>query len=93
MADHRSKNRKEDEQRAALAWMKAQAKAIQPDILDDTAVFWLARIISSRIVVKKRRVRHRKQCTCQVSPIGYTKIVQLTLDKDCPFHKHYITKE
>lgn len=89
----KSKNRAVDEQRAALAWMKAQAKAIQPDLSEDTSVFWLARVISSHIVVKKRRVRHRKQCTCQVSPMGYTRVVQLTLDKKCPFHKQYITKE
>lgn len=41
----------------------------------------------------KELVHHRKPCTCMVSPIGYTKIVQLTIDKDCPYHKQYIMKE
>lgn len=86
-------NRKVDEQRSALAWMQAQARAIRPDLSEDTTVFWMARIISSRIVMKKRRVIHRKRCTCQVADIGYTRVVQLTLDKDCPFHKQYITKD
>jgi hypothetical protein len=41
----------------------------------------------------KKQVLHRKSCTCMVNPIGYTKIVQLTIDKGCPYHKQYITKE
>lgn len=84
---------KVEEQRSALAWMQAQARAIRPDLSEDTTVFWLARIISSRIVLKKKRAVRRKKCTCQVSDIGYTRVVQLTLDKDCPFHKQYITKD
>ena len=45
------------EGQSALAWMRAQAKAIQPDLSENAPVSQLARIISSRIVLKKRRVR------------------------------------
>ena len=41
--------------RSALAWMRAQAKAIQPDIADNIGVFYLARIIAPHIVLKKRK--------------------------------------
>jgi hypothetical protein len=46
------------EAKSALAWMKAQAKAIQPDIADDLGVFYLARIIAPHIVLKKCKNRN-----------------------------------
>lgn len=42
---------------------------------------------------KRKYVHHRKACTCTVTPIGYTRVVQLTLSEDCPFHKKYIAEE
>lgn len=48
---------------------------------------------SKKKKLKRKYVHHRKTCSCMVSPMGYTTVVQLTLSKDCPFHKHYITKE
>ena len=80
------KERKTD----ALAWMMAQAKAIKPTLPEDASVYQMASIISSKIVLKKRRVMRRKSCTCSVSDMGYTTVVQMTLDKDCPFHRSYI---
>ena len=77
----------------ALAWMKAQAKTIKPNLPDDASVYQMAGVISSKISLKKRRVTHRKICTCSVVDMGYTSVVQMTLDKDCPFHKHYIADQ
>lgn len=41
--------------KAALAWMRAQAKALDPSVKDDWGPFFLARVISSYIVPKKVR--------------------------------------
>lgn len=43
--------------------------------------------------LKRKYVHHRKTCPCMVSPMGYTRVIQLTIDSRCPFHKQYITKE
>jgi hypothetical protein len=80
-------------QKDALAWMRAQARIIKPSVPEDASVYQLAGIISSKISLKKRRVQHRKICTCSVVDMGYTTVVQMTLAKDCPFHKHYIRKQ
>ena len=82
-----------ERQNDALAWMRAQAIAIQPSVPEDASVYQLAGIISSKISLKKRRVHHRKTCTCSVVDMGYTTVVQMTLDKHCPFHKQYIQKQ
>jgi len=75
--------------KAALAWMRAQAKALDPRIPDDSGPLTFSRVISSHIVVAKRKVRHRKICTCYIGRInqGEGKII---IYKDCPFHRKLI---
>lgn len=41
--------------KAALAWMRGQAKAIDPRISDDLGPFYLARIIAPHIVLPKKK--------------------------------------
>lgn len=81
---------REQMKKDALAWIKAQALVIKPNLPDDASLYQMTGIISSKISLKKRRKVHRKTCTCSVTDMGYTGVVQLTLDKDCPFHRGYI---
>ena len=52
---HVSKAMDEEKQaKAALAWVRKQAKAIDPSIVDDSAVCWCTRIIAGELNGKNR---------------------------------------
>jgi hypothetical protein len=39
---------------------------------------------------RKKRVMHRKPCTCTITGIGYSRVYQITIDPDCPHHKYLL---
>ncbi len=83
-----------EEQKSALAWMKAQALAIDPNLKEeDQTVSYMARIISRRIILKKRRISINRKCLCEVIDVGLANNVQLHINSHCPFHKQYIKKK
>jgi hypothetical protein len=79
--------------KSALAWMKAQAKALDSRISEDSGPLILSRVISSHIVVAKRKVRHRKVCTCKITEIEDSQSFtwgRIEINPKCPFHKKLI---
>ena len=42
---------------------------------------------------KRKYVHHRKECTCNFVDMGYNIVYQVTVQSDCPFHKHLIKEE